>query len=73
MFWRIFLSAWAVAGAIVAVIMDKGLKVLHVAEEPWGLDHLQTLFHGGLLCHLHHKPHKVSYVVWLAHLHTSMT
>jgi hypothetical protein len=49
--------------AIVAVIMDEALKVLHVAEETWGLDHLQALLHGGLLSHLHHKPHEISHIV----------
>ena len=61
------------SGAVVAVIVDEKLEILHVAEEAWRLDHLQTLLHGGLLCHLHHKAHEVSYIVWLAHLHTSMT
>jgi hypothetical protein len=53
--------------------MDEKLKVLHVAEEAWGFDHLDPLCHRVLLCHLHHKPHKVSHIVWLAHPHTSVT
>jgi hypothetical protein len=53
--------------------MDKKLKILHVAEEARSFDHLKPLRHGGLLCHLHHKPHEISYIVWLAHSNTSMT
>jgi hypothetical protein len=70
---RILLSPWAVAGAVVAVVVDEKLEILHVAEEAWGFDHLQPLLHGGLLCHLHHEPHEVSHIVWLAHSHTPMT
>ena len=58
--------------AIIAVVVDEKLEILHVAEKARGFDHLQALLHGGLLCHLHHKPHEVSYIVWLAHPHTSM-
>ena len=61
------------SGAVVAVIMDKELKILHVAEEARGFDHFQSFRRRGLLCHLHHKPHKVSHIVWLAHSYASMT
>ena len=61
------------SSAVVAVIVDEKLEILHMAEKARGFDHLQTLLRGGLLCHLHHKPHEVSHIVWLAHLHTSMT
>ena len=61
------------SGAVVAMVVDEKLEILHVAEETRGFDHLEPLRHGGLLCHLHHKPHEVSYIVWLAHLHASMT
>jgi len=67
------LSPRAMSGAVVAVIVDEELKVLHVAEEARRLDHLESFRHGGLFCHLHHKAHEVSYIVWLAHLHASMT
>ena len=45
------------AGAVVAVVVDEKLEVLHVAKKTWGLDHLQTLLQGGLFYHLLHKPH----------------
>jgi hypothetical protein len=44
-----------------------------VAEKTRGFDHLDPLRHRGFLCHLHHKPHEVPYIVWLAYLHASMT
>ena len=59
--------------AIVAMIMYEKLEILHVTEEARGLDHLQALLRRGLLCHLDHKPHEVSHIVWLAHPHTSVT
>ena len=60
------------SSAVVAVVVDEELKILHMAEKARGFDHLEPFRHGGLLCHLHHKAHEVSYIVWLAHPHTSM-
>jgi hypothetical protein len=59
--------------AVVTVIVDEKLEVLHMAEEARRLDHLQAFLHGGLLCHLHHEPHEVSHIIGLAHSHTAMT
>ncbi len=61
------------SGAVVAVVVDEKLEILHVAEEARGLDHLQTLLHGRFPRHLHQKPHEVSYVIGLAYSHTPMT
>ena len=61
------------AGAVIAVVVEEKLEIWHVAEKTRGLDHLQTLLHGGLLCHLHHEAHEVSHIIRLAHFHTSMT
>ncbi len=59
--------------AVITMIVDEELEVLHVAEKTRGLDHLQTLLHGGLLRHLYHEPHEVSHIIGLAHSHTAMT
>ena len=40
------------AGAVLAMIMNKKLEILHMVEESRRFDHLQSLLHGGLLCHL---------------------
>jgi hypothetical protein len=66
-------GSWAMAGAVVAMIMDEELEILHVAKETWRLDHLKTLLHGRFSRHLHHEPHKISHIVWLAHPHTPVT
>jgi len=52
MFWKILLSPRAMAGAVLAMIMNKKLEILHMVEESRRFDHLQSLLHGGLLCHL---------------------
>jgi len=46
-------ASWAVSKAIIAVVVDKRLEILHMAEEAWGFDHLQPLLHGRLSCHFH--------------------
>jgi len=46
-------SAWAKPKAVVAVVVDKELKVLQMAEKAWRSDHLQAFVRGRLLCQFH--------------------
>ncbi len=59
--------------AVIAMIVDEKLKVLHVAEKTQRLDHLQSLLLGRFLCHLDHEPHEVSHIIGLTHPHAAMT
>lgn len=52
---------WTIVGAVIAVVVDKKLEILHVAEKTERLDHLQLIFPGGSFRHLNKKPHKVSH------------
>jgi hypothetical protein len=54
------------------MVLDEKLQILHVAEEARRLHHLQPLLHGRFSCHINQKPHKVSHIIRLAHLHTAM-
>jgi hypothetical protein len=45
-------ASWTIPGAVITMIVDKKLEILHIAEKPWRFDHLKPLVHRRFLRHL---------------------